>query len=124
MSEDINANQRKSIFANGSSWLSSIFSWPTFAVLLLVFFWKPLHQVGELIPRLVENSDTVTIGKITLQVRQNLKTLESQAGPEVRDALSGMEAEDALTVLENNLTGTTSYSGDVGEDVRKWRKLQ
>jgi hypothetical protein len=73
---------------------------------------------------LVESSDTVTFGKLTLQVRQNLKILESQAGPEVRDALSGMEAEDALTVLESNLQGESFYSGDAGENIRKWRKLE
>ena len=88
---------------SGPAWLQAISSWPTFAVLIMLVFWTPLHQIGALVPRLVENSDTVTIGKITLQIRQSLKTLENQAGPEARDALSGMEAEDAMTVLESNL---------------------
>lgn len=124
MPEDLGPKPSKSLAGSAGTWLSSILSWPTFAVLLVFIFWKPLHQVGELLPRLVENSDTITLGKLTLQVRQNLKTLESQAGSDVRDALSGMEAEDALMVLESNLQGATTYSGDAGEDVRKWRKLQ
>ncbi|MFM0385873.1 hypothetical protein [Paraburkholderia dipogonis] len=124
MTEPIMKDARTGFVAGASSLFSSIFSWPAFAVLLLVIFWRPLHQIGDVVPRLVESSDTVTIGKLTLQVRQNLRTLESQAGPDVRDSLSGMEAEDALMVLENNLTGVMSYSGAAGEDVRKWRKLE
>jgi hypothetical protein len=108
----------------GISWLQPIFSWPAFAVLMVVVFWTPLRRIGEVVPHLLEASDTITVGKITLQIRQNLKNLESQAGPEVRDALSGMEAEDAMTVLENNLENTQFYSGGLGDDIRRWQRLK
>jgi hypothetical protein len=107
-----------------ASLLSAILSWPTFAVLLVLLFWTPLHQIAALLPKIVESSDTVTLGKVTFQVRQSLKILYNRAGPKVRDALAGMEAEDVMTVLENNLVSTNFYSGDIAEHVQKWQRLK
>lgn len=45
---------------SGPAWLQAIFSWPTFAVLVMLVFWTPLHQIGALVPRLVLESNLVT----------------------------------------------------------------
>ena len=103
--------------------LSALISWPAFAILVIALFWTPLRQTGALLPRLLENSETITLGTLTLQIKQNLKVLAAQAGPEVRSALSGMDADDALVVLNNNLQASVLYSGVPPDEAARWQKL-
>jgi hypothetical protein len=122
--EDSDGKPTQGFGRSAKPWLRSVLSWPTFAILCLLLFWTPLREVGRLLPRVLENSETFTWGKMTLQIRQNLKSLEDKAGPDVRDALSGMESEDVMTVLESKLENTLCYSGEPGDEVRKWQRLK
>lgn len=106
-----------------STILSAILSWPTFAILVLILFWSPLHRLGDMLPRMLEQSDTVKIGNVSIELRRNIATLQAQASPEVRDALAGMNADDAVMIVENNLTGDVTFIGDPGDDLPKWKKL-
>lgn len=120
---DQDAAPKPAIQHKAATVLSAVFSWPAFAVLVTVLFWTPLHQIGALFPKILENSESITLGKLTLQIKQNLKVLAAQAGPEVRAALAGMDSDDALVILSNNLKGQVLYSGDPTDEFPRWQKL-
>jgi hypothetical protein len=98
-----------------------IFRWPLFAVVLVLFFWKPVYKSLEDLPNLVSNQETITVGGLSLRVGKSLAAAENQ---DVREALSGMSSEDVVTVLENDLPSDAFYSGDLDETMRQWQRLK
>jgi hypothetical protein len=98
------------------------FAWPLTLLLLVFFFWGPLHKLVGVLPDALANSETVTMGSLSLRVG---KRLSEGANQEVRDALSGMTAADMTVVLENPLEGSSvSYGGIPSELLDHWVKLE
>ena len=62
-------------------------AWPTIAGLLLFSFWQPLQLTANLLPTIIDRSDSITIAGLSLKVGRELR---SEAPPEVRAALAGL----------------------------------
>ena len=94
-------------------------------VLLVVFFWTPLHKLSAALPDALANSETVTVGSLSLRVRRRLST---QANQEVREALSAMSVADVTLVLENPMEVSQgnhlAYNGISSELLDRWVKLE
>lgn len=90
--------------------------------MLVVFFWSPLHKLVGALPDALANSDTLTVGSVSLRIG---KKLSAQANQDVRDALSGMFANDITLVVQNELGGSLTYSAEVpSATLDSWERLE
>jgi hypothetical protein len=71
-------------------------AWPILAVLVLISFWRPLHDTAVQIPDIVGRSDTITIAGLSLKVG---RALRRQASPEVQEVLARLSPEGLKRVL-------------------------
>jgi len=103
------------------TYIPSFFTWPVTIFLFVLMFWSPLHKLFLALPDALANSETVTVGSVSLRVG---KRLSDRANQEVRDALSGMNAANIILVAETPLEGSLSYGGISSELVDQWAKLE
>jgi hypothetical protein len=104
------------------TWLPGFFTWPVTVFLLMLLFWSPLHRLFQALPDALANSETVTLGSLSLRVGKRLSDRENQ---EVRDALAGMDAADIALVAQTPLVGKgVSYGGISSDLVNQWAKFE
>jgi hypothetical protein len=108
------------------TWIPRLFTWPVTVLCFILIFWSPLQKLIQALPDALANSETLTIGSLSLRVG---KRLSDRANEEVRDALSGMDAADMTFVAQFPLGGKgISYSGDIrnisSELVDRWAKFE
>jgi hypothetical protein len=104
------------------TWLPRFFTWPVTVFLFMLLFWSPLHRLFQALPDALANSETVTLGSLSLRVGKRLSDRENQ---DVRDALSGMDAADLALVAQTPLVGNgVSYGGISFDLVNEWAKFE
>ncbi len=97
-------------------------AWPVTVLLLVGLFWAPLHKMLSALPDALANSETLTVGSVSLRVG---KSLSDQANQDVRDGLSGMTAADITLVAETPLEGSVAYAGGISSElVGQWARLE
>jgi hypothetical protein len=99
-----------------------ILAWPLFALIIVSLFWLPLHKLISSVPEVLANSETVTVGSLSLHVG---KSLSDRVNQDVRDALSGMTSDDVKTVMENDVGSepTLYQGGNYGDYAKEWGRL-
>jgi|GEM_PF-4565712 len=70
--------------------------WPAIVSALLISFWKPLHETANLLPTIVNRSDTITIAGLSLKVGHEI---QREVPAEVRSALKQLPASDISKLL-------------------------
>jgi len=104
------------------SWIPEFFTWQVTILVFIGIFWSPLRKLVQALPDALANSETITMGSLSLRVG---KSLSDRANQEVRDALSGMDAADINLVAQTPLAGKgVSYGGISSELVNQWAKLE
>ena len=97
-------------------------AWPVTVLLLVGLFWGPLHKMLSALPDALANSETLTVGSVSLRVG---KSLSDQANQDVRDGLSGMTAADITLVAETPLEGSVAYTGGISSELLgQWARLE
>lgn len=77
--------------------------WPAMVLILLFSFWSPLQKVANLIPEILENSNTITLSGISIKVNESLAT---KASPQVKSVLAKLSSDGLERLLETaNTTG-------------------
>ncbi|HEV2046594.1 MAG TPA: hypothetical protein VGQ95_08350 [Chthoniobacterales bacterium] len=66
-------------------------AWPVIALIVLASFWTPLHEIGRMAPELIRQSDSITIGSVSLQLS---KRVTRHMSDEVRNILPRLEPDD------------------------------
>src|SRR5262245_1682122 len=64
--------------------------WPAFAFTVLLSFWTPLREVVKAVPKLIGDSEAITIGDVSLKISKDLR---SKLPPDVKMALNGISTE-------------------------------
>ena len=72
-------------------------AWPFVALFVMFSFWKPLHRTAELLPSVLDRSDSISIGGISLEVGSHLR---SKATPEVLAAISATSTSGIRKMLD------------------------
>ncbi|PTR05869.1 hypothetical protein C8R32_11540 [Nitrosospira sp. Nsp5] len=91
-------------------------AWPAIVGVLLFSFWAPLQKTANILPSLVDRSETISIAGMSLKVSQKLR-----APPEIQaklQALSPVAIGQLLrndTMLYNDLEGKRAYTRDYAE---------
>jgi hypothetical protein len=91
--------------------------WPLVVLGILVTFWNPFHQVADKLPALVDKSDSISIGSLSLSVNRSIQT---KADDDVRKVLASLNANEVQAVLNMNDEGEW-YSGQTDGPVLKQR---
>src|SRR5262249_11532599 len=87
--------------------LTKALAWPIFAVVVLITFWVPLHQLAMLAPSLIGQSESITIAGVSIKLG---KQLSGKASPEVRKILAGMSPHSIESLLSH--TGSAYWDSD------------
>src|SRR5579863_8882023 len=71
--------------------------WPLFAALILVSFWRSLHDMVSVFPSLLSQAESIEFKGMVFKVG---KRAAAQASPEVRSALNNLTSNDIRELLE------------------------
>jgi hypothetical protein len=127
MSEAMNPKTNRvsltTTFQKFFTWLPGFFTWQVTVLFFISIFWSPLQRLIQALPDALANSETVTMGSLSLRVG---KRLSDRANQEVRDALSGMDAADITLVAQTPLSGKGMryVNGISSELVNQWGKFE
>src|SRR5579862_8766251 len=58
-------------------------AWPTVALVFLLSFWTPLHQIMGVLPRLLQQSESISVSGVSLKVSKNIADQVSSEDKEV-----------------------------------------
>ena len=95
-----------------------VLAWPLFALVVLVSFWTALHDLAQVLPGLLSQSESISFKGVIFRVK---KSIADQASPEVRAALNELTSSDIRELLETS--GPTSVLIDNPDDeaVPAWK---
>jgi hypothetical protein len=97
-------------------------AWPIIALIVLASFWTPLHQIGLMAPELVRQSDSITIGSVSLKLS---KRVTRRMSDEVRNVLPRLDPDDLQELVATNLPyGTPMTFGDQGTWTESSKRLE
>jgi hypothetical protein len=81
--------------------------WPVIVVVIIIVFWKPIKG-------LIGNSDTITIGSLTIKVKNEIP----KPSPSVKEVLTKLTSKDVseLLYLGNDTSEYNGYDAGALED--------
>jgi hypothetical protein len=74
-------------------------AWPLFALIFLISFWEPFQAAANMLPDIVNRSNTITIAGLTLQINRSLKLQNQQPSSEVKQVLADISPDDINKIL-------------------------
>ncbi|MGF6848112.1 hypothetical protein QFZ51_003347 [Chitinophaga sp. W3I9] len=84
--------------------LLKVVLWPTIALLIIIIYWRPLYLILDELPGVINNSESITIGSLSLKIEKSISRPPSK---EIRDILSSMSASGVETLITGE--GVTKY---------------
>jgi len=110
MSEDVADSRTKPVSAIQPPWveLARIFAWPVCLLILVLLFWSPLQKLAEAVPSALANSESVTVGSVSLRVG---KALSAQAGRRSTRIVEDRRRTAAPRVRPRPVSGPRSLLG-------------
>ncbi|SRR5712692_2297893 len=94
--------------------------WPVFAIVILVSFWRPLHEVATALPDLARSSESITIMGVSVRVG---KRLAARASPDVREVLSKLSPTDVEFIITLGDTTEVKVDGNDQSDKPRLESL-
>src|SRR5207247_1061885 len=101
-------------------------SWRCIIIFVMVAFWTPLKEVVKTIPNVLNSSDSVSVGGVSLHVKRRIANTVSA---DVRQVLRELDAEDVREILSHgsrhgiSLIAVAPPNHAVLERCRRWEKL-
>jgi hypothetical protein len=101
---------------------SKTFAWPSITLFVIIIFWTPLQRIAEMAPNLLENSESIKIGSLSLDVG---KKIGRQLPDEVRTVLQNLDSDDIHYILAADSGGYDKffYGQEVTEEWARNRKF-
>jgi len=84
-------------------------AWPSVVVILLFAFWAPLENTINILPQLIDRSDTITIGSVAIKVGRKLS---GHITPEVKKALKNISDNGIERLLDFEEDQQKEYGKD------------
>jgi|SRR5712671_653850 len=78
---------------------TKVLAWPVIVLLAIIVFLGPLRETANLIPGLLKNSESVTIGSFSVNVG---KKLGRYASDDVRNVLAALDANEIRVILSDS----------------------
>ncbi len=94
--------------------------WPIVVSFLLIVFWRPIYSTINQIPKVVNNSETITIGSLSLKIRSNSNLIPSDS---VKISLEALSASGINSLLTSNGTSEYFYENQVLFGEQKYEEL-
>src|SRR6267378_4283552 len=75
-----------------------VLAWPGMTLLIFVIFWGPLHQVAKMAPSLLDRSESIKIGSLSLVIGKDLAK-ELAIPDDVRQVLRSLSPDEIDDLL-------------------------
>jgi hypothetical protein len=90
-------------------------AWPALALVVLVSFWTPLHQLAAAVPDVIKNADTIKFKDFSVLAGKRL----SRAPASVAQVLNNLTAEDIDFILTTDADDFSVGEGAMSTDERE-----
>lgn len=98
--------------------LFTVILWPGTILIMIIIFWTPLHLIAEKLPGVMDRSEAITIGGMTVKIKKELKQKSPKA---ISKAINNLSPSAYFSLLElgsdePDTTSTFSYSTTAWND--------
>ena len=103
--------------------LTKALAWPTVVLVVLAAFWRPLRQAASMLPSLLEASESLQIGSLSVQLRKQFARIATE---DVRKVLSELEADDMYEIISTGPGAETVFhrgGNEPGEAEQRFNKF-
>jgi hypothetical protein len=94
--------------------------WPVIVLVIIVIFWKPLYLSINEVPNVINKSESITIGSLSLKIEKNTVGKPSEA---VRNILQKISATGIDVLLSSNAQTEYFHQNEVLYGQKRYKEL-
>lgn len=100
--------------------LLKVILWPIVILVIILIFWKPLYLSINEVPNVINNSESITIGSLSLKIKKNTIGRPSN---EVKDVLKGISAKGIDVLLSSSAQTEYFHQNEVLYGQQRYKEL-
>jgi hypothetical protein len=106
--------------ANLALEFTKVLAWPLITLIVLTVFWKPIRDVARLLPSMLESTETLQVGSVSLRLRAQITRIATE---EVRSILKQLDANTLRYILAEDGGGVVTLYGEHNDEVQQLQTL-